>query len=832
MLGGGPAHTSYSTNRIQPPFRLAWARHFPRERLGTAMEPIVADGRVFLATHAGAIAALDAESGELRWRRQGDAPFLQSPAWGGGLVVAADVCGSVYALEAATGQIRWSRPAPGGFAAAPAVDNNVLYLGTRTGQFLAISLTDGMVRWRAEWGVPIRQTAAVVDGHVYVTAEDLRVRCLEAATGAERWTSTPLAGQSARDYYPVVVTSGNGRRYVIVRTNPTLNMAQRISRDRQLLARNAGADDNDWRKLDAWLKSDAARGNEELWRREQEIITTYLRERREAQSFFILDAETGKETSTAPVLWIGGCQGVGAPPAVTASGELLVFHRSAYGNWNQGVAPMVALGLLDPGANRIRPLFHRQGAQPPWNHFWGTADESQHFQVAGTTALIVHQGTLSGFDLESRNLFPIWGDRDTYGGLPNPSWARNEWHGPGRGGVAVVGRRLYWLTGSRILCLVWGESGPRAGDLPVAGSGPADRLARATDNTAELLAECRTRLVTAVEEILSREWAPLFVQPGLAGREFFFEQSGDLFDALAWAWPHLPPALQAAVAARLDREWTRHPPFTPEAWYPLNAGERRELFAVPAESLSRLGPDRPFHPFGNVAAVRRYAERCGQRERVVAVWPKIRSAFDDWRKTNWRLDPARGDLHANRYLNSLMATAAVAEWAGDPETAQAATRLLDESLPALVAAWNRAASEAAPGTFRGAGELDPFIGGGKAFFFRVAPHRHKIALFHELSPELAQRVRDQTRDSVTTVWDAFQALEQTWWVVGEERQVHFGENYVDTPDLARDGFGALAWLQGAPPEALARRVDLPFCRADLFHLVKLALALDVPEPSL
>ena len=826
MLGGGPAHTGHSTNLIQPPFRLAWVRHFPGERLATAMEPIVADGRVFIATHAGGIVALDAESGELLWRRQGDAPFLQSPAWGAGLVMAADADGSVYALEAATGQLRWSLAAPGGFAAAPALDHNTLHLGTRTGQFLAVSLVDGAIRWRAEWGVPIRQTAAVLDGRVYVTAEDLRVRCLEAATGAERWTSLPLAGQSARDYPPVVFSTSNGRRYVIVRTNPSLNMAQRISRDRQLLARNAGADDRDWRKLDAWLKSDAARGNEELWRREQETVAKYLRDRREAQSFFVLDAETGGEPSTPPVLWIGGCQGVGAPPAVTASGELLVFHRSAYGNWNHGVAPMVALGVLDLSANRIQPLFHRQGAQPPWNHFWGTADESQHFQVAGATALIVHQGTLSGFDLESRNLFSIWGDRDTYGGLRNPSWARNEWHGPGRGGVAVVGRRLYWLTGSRILCLVSGESGPHAEDRPATGSEPTARLPRLAGSPTQLLAECRTRLVTAVEEALSREWAPLFIEPGLAGREFFFEQSGDLFEALAWAWPHLPPSLQAAVAARLDLEWTRHPPFSREAWYALNAGERRELFAVPAESLSRLGHDRPFHPFGNAAAVWRYAERCGQRERVVAVWPKIRSAFEDWRKTNWRLDPARGDLHANRYLSSLMATAAVAEWAGDSETAQAATRLLDESLPALVAAWNRAASETAPGTFQGAGELDPFIGGGKAFFFRVAPHRHKIALFHELSPELAQRVRDHARDSVTKVWDAFQALEQTWWVVGEERQVHFGENYIDPPDLARDGFCALAWLRGAPPEALARRVDLPFCRADLFHILKLALVLE------
>src|SRR5208337_3544174 len=83
--------------------------------------------------------------------------------------------------------------------------------------------------------------------------------------------------------------------------------------------------------------------------------------------------------------------------------------------------------------------------------------ESQNFLVAGSTAFIIHQGTLSLFDLQRGELSPVWGERDTYGGFRNPPWARNEWHGPGRSGLAVAGKRIYWQTGSRILCLVAGE---------------------------------------------------------------------------------------------------------------------------------------------------------------------------------------------------------------------------------------------------------------------------------------------------------------------------------------------------------------------------------------
>jgi hypothetical protein len=70
------------------------------------------------------------------------------------------------------------------------------------------------------------------------------------------------------NYYPMIVDVA-GRPRVIVRTNPVLNFGQQIGRDRALLARSAGADDSHWKKLDDWLKSDAARGDPQCWAREE-----------------------------------------------------------------------------------------------------------------------------------------------------------------------------------------------------------------------------------------------------------------------------------------------------------------------------------------------------------------------------------------------------------------------------------------------------------------------------------------------------------------------------------------------------------------------------------
>lgn len=822
-LHGNAQHSGFVSAELRPPFRLAWAAEFDGERLGTAMEPIVADGRVFIATHAGNLYALQATNGEPIWRFTSEAPFLQSPAIADGVVVVASAGGGLVALDAATGVARW-RVALDSFAASPTIADGRVFIGSRNGRFFSVALADGAVLWQAELGAPVRQTAAASDGRVWATAEDLRVRCFVAATGRLRWTSPPLSGQSARDYYPVVVATG-GKRYLIIRTNPALNMAQRIARDRSLLARNAGADDSDWRKLDAWIKSDAAHGTPDLWAREQQVVQGYLHDHPDARTFFVFDAETGAEAPPAPVLWAAGCQGVGAPPTLTADGHLLVFNRSAYGNWNHGVAPLVALGLLDLAANRIEPLFHTSGSQPPWNTFWGTADESQNFVVAGHLALITHQGTLSGFDLESHRLFTIHGERDTYGGFRNPPWARNEWHGPGRGGVAVAGDRLFWLTGSRVLCLAAGESGAPAKVKTIAATN-VTVSAQVPSAVSASPAQLQSELEAGVREFLSQRWAPLFVEPGLAGREFFFADSGAAFAALAWAYPHLSAARQEQVRTWLAAEWTQRPPFTERCRYDLREGARRERFAVPDEELSRLGSDRPAHPFGNVYAVRLYAERVGERARVLAAWPELKACFADWQKSGWRLDGARGDLYANRYLASLLAFAEVARAAGDSALAQAASTQADAATAQLVAWWRRAAAQGTLSSFKDASQLDPFIGGGDALSFKVAPHRHKLALFRDLTPEVAVRVRAQAPEAVDAVWRTFARLYATWWLVGEERQVHFGENFVDPPDLALGGFEALAWLRGADAAELVRRVDLPFARADLYALMKEALALD------
>jgi hypothetical protein len=192
--------------------------------------------------------------------------------------------------------------------------------------------------------------------------------------------------------------------------------------------------------------------------------------------------------------------------------------------------------------------------------------------VGGDLLYLTHQGTLAALDLRTMDLFPIHGNRDTWGGLLAPVWAGNEWHGPARGAVAVSDDQLFWVTGSRVLCLRGGaREKPAARPTPVERAGPqsppftpgkgsidaarlVDEVPRVDGIPTAGTGALRAELAREVEDLLAGwPWAPLYLQMGIGSRDFYFAHPSYAVEALALAYPHLPPELAAKAKARAGR---------------------------------------------------------------------------------------------------------------------------------------------------------------------------------------------------------------------------------------------------------------------------------------
>jgi hypothetical protein len=69
-------------------------------------------------------------------------------------------------------------------------------------------------------------------------------------------------------------------------------------------------------------------------------------------------------------------------------------------------------------------------------------------------------------------------------------------------------------------------------------------------------------------------------------------------------------------------------------------------------------------------------------------------------------------------------------------------------------------------------------------------------------------------------------LMPAYYLAFEERAVHYAENFIDLPDSVHGLFLAHAYLWNAPSEVLDRQTDIPWVKADLYHLEKLVVAIE------
>jgi outer membrane protein assembly factor BamB len=171
-----------------------------RKKLGAVMTaPILSGGMLLVGTADGTLLAVDAQTGNEKWRYQSRGPIEQPPVATGDLVVFSNEADQVVAVDAQTGKFKWQYKSetPEEYTlrghAGVAVDNELIYTGFANGILVALRKDTGSVAWStslkgdAERFMDVDATPIVVGDQVYASSSSGGVYALDKATGLIRW---------------------------------------------------------------------------------------------------------------------------------------------------------------------------------------------------------------------------------------------------------------------------------------------------------------------------------------------------------------------------------------------------------------------------------------------------------------------------------------------------------------------------------------------------------------------------------------------------------------------------------------------------------------------
>src|SRR5690606_22161761 len=135
-----------------------------------------------------------------------------SPALSNGVVFIGSRDGYLYALNANNGSLKWKYSTNGISMehSSPVVDNGMVYVGgwydvndvSKAGSLLALDELTGELKWESLKGVGIGGRLLVLNGLLYVSADDGYFHTFNALTGEELWSKNILpngAGAAGAD---------------------------------------------------------------------------------------------------------------------------------------------------------------------------------------------------------------------------------------------------------------------------------------------------------------------------------------------------------------------------------------------------------------------------------------------------------------------------------------------------------------------------------------------------------------------------------------------------------------------------------------------------------
>ena len=403
MLGHDVARSGGTSTDIRPPFARKWYRLFPDEGIQSGVQPVIAEGKVFLGTLSGVLHAMDTATGKDVFTFQAGGPILHAAAVDEGKVFFGGADGLVYALNAADGKLVWSVHTGAAVWNAPAVHSGLVLIGSRDGRLYALEAATGKIRWAAETGAPLLNSPAIDGkaGRVCIGSEAMRVHAFALADGRELWKSEKLPGASLRGYHPVIAPDGS----VLVTTQPVMG----YDRFQSLLlemAREVFGDFASWRhkkEENDKLRAENFRLMEkpETYRAQLDYLRRRLAADPAFQTFFVLDGATGRQKFVAPIVASESMNGPGAPPLLTADGRVIVKYQALLRSRYEHYSPFLNVGYLDTTNGHISPIMDQSRTYGWHDSLLLVHDEQCQLSLAGRLLLNTHQDNVNALSLDT-----------------------------------------------------------------------------------------------------------------------------------------------------------------------------------------------------------------------------------------------------------------------------------------------------------------------------------------------------------------------------------------------------------------------------------------------
>jgi outer membrane protein assembly factor BamB len=227
-FGGDPQRTLSRPNVTLglPARRLLWTR-----ALGDYMEypPSYCEGVLYVNTFNGMTLAIDASTGKVIWRRQGNT-HASTPAIDGPRVIVSSHDGTVSALERRSGDQLWRVTTAGKVESSPVVVDGLAYFGSTDGRLFAVQSDTGQVRWAYDTGGRINSSPSVYGSRVCISTYAGSIFCLNRRSGERIW-STYVQRDALRyeSFYASPSTDG-ARVYCVARSGKVVALDARNGR--------------------------------------------------------------------------------------------------------------------------------------------------------------------------------------------------------------------------------------------------------------------------------------------------------------------------------------------------------------------------------------------------------------------------------------------------------------------------------------------------------------------------------------------------------------------------------------------------------------------------